>query len=270
MTVQVSPGHSLQMLAVGSAKKIYTGGKIEVYSAPVAPTAGGAATGTKLYTLTRNGLTVKAKQKIRFTPTPGTANAAEWNITLFGVKFTFIDDGTATPAEICTGLYNLIRAAIGTTSITTPAGKLNIPDIFGAFTLTDNATSLDVEAAVAGVPFTYAASVSGAGAGTGAWTTAELVADAYGLQFEDSTGVSAGELELLAGLALAGACVANGNPAYFRLVTDGDDGSQSSTLPRVQGLISVAAGGDAQISNSAVAIGQIINVSTFKLRVPIS
>ncbi len=270
MAIQVSTGHSKQILAVGSARKIYMGGKIEVYSAPVPSTADGAFTGTKLYTLTRNGLTVKAKQKIRFTPTPGTANAAEWNITLNGVKFTFIDDGTATIAEICTGLYNLIRAAIGTTSITTPSGKLNIPDVFGAFTLTDNATSLDIEAAVAGVPFEYSASVSGAGAGTGVLATAEQVADAYGLQFEDSTGVSAGELELLAGLALSGKCIAAGNPAYFRIITDADAGAQSSTLSRVQGLISVAAGSDAQISNSAVAVDQIINVGTFKIKVPIS
>jgi hypothetical protein len=112
--------------------------KINMYAGTVPASADAAVTGTLLCTYTASGSAVKAKQKIRLTPTPGTANGGVWNIVLNGTTFSFTDDGTPSATEICTGLYNLIRAGIGTTSITTPAGAITIPDVAALFTLTDN------------------------------------------------------------------------------------------------------------------------------------
>jgi len=270
MTLKISTGHAKHVLGIGSVRKAYTGGRIEVRSAPVPATVDAAATGTLLYSIVNNAAVAKAKQKIRFTPTPGSANAAIWSIILNGITFSFTDDGSPSQAEICTGLYNLIRAGIRTTAITTPAGAIVIPDVDGAFVLTDNATSLDFESSVFGVPFEYSASVSGAGAGTGSWATAVQAEDAYGLQFEVPSDITAGELELLAGKTWTGKAVDGGTPAYFRMVQDSDDGSSSSSAIRSQGSVSTAPGADMVISNPTVALNQTVTIDNGKFRFPLT
>lgn len=271
----VSTGHAKYLHGIGSVIKAYTGGRIDVYGGAAAPaTADAAAAGTKLYSITNNakvpGVDAKAKQKIRITPTPGSAAAAEWNVTLNGVKATFIDDGTPTAAEICTGLYNLIRAMIGTVSITTPAGKINIPDVNVVVVLTDNAGTLDVEAAVAGVPFKLELSVSGAGAGTGALAMTTLTEDSYGLQFEEPADITVGILEKSASQTWAGKVVADGTPTYFRVVTDADTGTSSTTLPRSQGAISTVAGAAMEISHSSVKVGETVFVDSASFIIPLT
>lgn len=231
-----------KMLHTSTLRDIINKGcfKMKIYSGAVPASADAAVTGTLLCTITGAGAVVKTAQKIRFTPTVGTAISAEWNITLNGVKFTYIDDATPTPAKICTGLYNLIRAAIGTTSLTTPSGKLNIPGVFGAFNLTDNTGTLDIESAVAGNAFDYTATVSGAGAGTGSWATSTLVADAYGLKFEAVADVVSGILEKLATQTWEGVNAATGVASHWRLVADADTGVLSTSEDRIQGLVSTA------------------------------
>ena len=273
--LKVSTGHAKYLHGIGSVIKAYTGGRIDVYGGAAEPATGdAAAAGTKLYSITNNakipGVDVKAKQKVRITPTPGSAAAAEWNVTLKGVKATFIDDGSPDAAEICTGLYNLIRAMIGATSITTPAGKINIPDVNGAVVLTDNGGTLDIEAAVAGVPFKLEVSISGAGAGTGAMAMTTLTEDSYGLQYEDPSDITAGVLEKLASQTWAGKAVADGTPNYFRVVTDADTGLSSTDLPRMQGTISTVAGAAMEISHSAVKNGETIFVDSASFIIPLT
>ena len=242
--------------------------KIMLYAASALPaTADAAVTGTLLATITRASGTVKAKKKIRITPTAGTANAAEWNVTLNGIKVTFVDDATPTAAEICTGLYNAIRAAIGTTSYTTPASKLNIPEIYGAFTLTDNTGTLDIEAAVAGTDFDISLSVSGAGAGTGSMAASTITEDAYGLKFEAEADVSGGIIEKLAADSWSGVAVADGVAVYGRLVLDSDTGVLSTTEPRLQGQVGVS-GSDFNLDYIDLATGKTVNVSSFKITYP--
>jgi hypothetical protein len=246
--------------------------KMGIYSGAIPASADAGVTGTLLCTITGEGATAKAKQKIRFTPAPGSANAAEWNITLNGVKYTFIDDGTPSVAEVCTGLYNLIRAAIGTTSITTPAGKLNIPGVYGAFTLTDNATSLDIEAATEGIAFDYSVSVTGAGAGTGSIATSTITADAYGLKFEAAGDVAAGIIEKLATQNWQGVNAADGVATHFRIYRDGDDQAvaQGTSNWRVQGQISTA-GAELNFRSTTFFAADTTTVSNdFKLEWPAS
>jgi hypothetical protein len=246
--------------------------KMGIYSGAIPASADVGVTGTLICTVTGEGETSKAAQKIRFTPTPGTANAAEWNIWLNGVKFTYIDDTTPSVAEVCTGLYNLIRAAIGTTSITTPAGKLNIPGVYGAFTLTDNTTSLDIEAAVAGDAFDYSASVSGAGAGTGSWATAVQTADAYGLKFEAVADIASGIIEKLATQGWEGVNAADGVVTHYRLFKDGDDQTvaQGASNWRIQGQVSTA-GADLNFRSTQFFAGDTTTISDdFSLTWPAS
>lgn len=270
MAIKISTGLAKYLHATGSMKKCFTGGKIEIRSGAAPATADAAATGTLLYTIVNAAAVVKAKQKIRFTPVIGTATAGDWHITLNGISHKFTGDGSVTIAEVCTGLYNLIRAAQRTTAITTPPGTITIPDIDGLFTLTDNGTSLDIEAATAGVPFSYSSSVDGAGAGTATFGNAIVTADAYGLQFEDAADVTLGALEKLASQTWSGVVVADGTPGYFRLVTDGDAGGLSTTLARFQGNVSTVAGSDMTITHATVSIGETINVDSAAFRIPIT
>ena len=270
MSLKLSTGASKFIHATGSLKKCFTGGLVKVYSSPVPATADAAATGTLLYTLTNDAATVKAKQKIRFTPVPGTAAISDWSVTLNGVKFSFTTDGTPSVAEICTGLYNLIRAGINTTTITTPAGAITIPDVTAAFVLTDNATSLDIEAAVAGVPFTYTPAVAGSSPGTGSWTTAITVSDAYGLQFEDASTIESGVMEKLSTQVWAARAVADGTPAYYRIVRDGDTGALSTTEERMQGVVSTVVGSEFEISHATVKINERQDVTSASYTIPLA
>lgn len=242
--------------------------KINIYAATALPaTADAAVTGSLLATITRASVTTKAKKKIRITPTAGTANAAEWNVTLNGVKITFVDDGTPSATEICTGLYNAIRAAADTTAFTTPSCKLNIPDLYGNFTLTDNTGTLDIEAATSGEDFDISVSVSGAGAGTGSMATSTTTEDAYGLKFEAYTDIASGILEKLSTDTWSGVAAADGTAVYARLVLDSDTGVLSTTEPRIQGQVAVS-GGDFNLSHIDVVTGETVTISTFTLTLP--
>lgn len=214
---------------------------INIYSGSVPATADAAVTGTLLCTITNNGASVKAAQKIRFTPTIGTANGGIWTISLNGTSVSYTGTGAPeTPSEVCTGLYNAWRVASGAIAVTTPACTINNPDVYQNFTFTDNTGTLDIEAAVAGTYFDYSATVSGAGAGTGSWTTSVITADAYGLRFEAAGDVSGGILEKLATQTWKGTNVATGVASHFRLVLDGDTGTASTSECRWQGLVSTA------------------------------
>ena len=243
MTTLISTGARNSMVHTNSLRDIFNRGcsKIKIYSGSIPATADAAETGTLLCTITNDGASVKAAQKIRFTPTPGTANAAVWSITLNGTTVSFTDDGSPQPAEICTGLYNAWRVASGAIAVTTPACTINNPDVYQKFTFTDNSGTLDIEAAVAGVAFDYSAAVSGAGAGTGSWGTPTVVtADAYGLRFEAIADVASGILEKLTTQTWRGTNVATGVATHFRLVLDSDDGTLSTSQPRFQGGVSTA------------------------------
>lgn len=258
-----------KMLAGENLRDIFNDGcsKILCYSGTAPASADAAATGTLIATITGEGITVKAKQKIRFTPVIGTATAGDWQITLNGVTFKFVGDGTVTIAEVCTGLYNLIRAAQRTTAITTPPGAITIPGIDGLFTLTDNTTSLDIEAATAGVAFDYSSTVDGAGAGTATFGNAVVTADAYGLRFETDADATAGIIEKLASQTWKGDAVATGVVSHFRLVRDADTGVLSTTEPRIQGSIGVS-GADMNFNTVQWVTGATYTVNVFALAFP--
>lgn len=253
-----------EILNRGCAKLIYYGGA----AAPA--TADAAATGSQLIVFTNDSATVKAKQKIRFTPTPGTANAAEWSITLNGTKVSFTDDGTPSVAEICTELYNAWRAASGATAVTTPSCTINNPDVYQLFTLTDNTTSLDIESSTAGISFDYSAAVEGAGAGTGSWATSEITADAYGIQFEAAADVSSGIMELLSTQTVSGLGLVAANAVYWRLVLDADDGTLSTTQDRIQGSIATANADIIMTGTTLVVVGATYTLDTLPITIPAS
>ena len=264
-----STGLRNQKLHTWSWRDIFNRGcaVLKIYSGAIPANADAAASGTLLCTITSDGAVAKAKQKIRFTPTPGSANGGVWGILLNNTLVTFTDDGSPSIAEICTGLYNALRVATGLVAVTTPACTINNPDIYQKFAFTDNATSLDVEAAVDGVAFDYAASVTGAGAGTGAMAAAVITADAYGLRFENAADVTSGILEKLASQTWRGTNVAAGVASYFRLVLDADSGASSTTDPRVQGQVATA-NSDLNLKSVQFEIGDIQYISDFPVSAP--
>jgi len=270
MSLIQSTGHAKYVHGTGSIKECYTGGAIDVYGGPVPTTADAATTGaTKLYTITNDAKTAAAKQKITFTPTPGSANAADWNIILNGISFSFTDGGSPSATEICNGLRVIITAGMGGT-ITTSGGIIGIPKVASAFTLTGTDT-LIIESATAGVPFTYSASVTGAGAGSGSWSTAETVADAFGLQFEDAGDIASGKLTKLASQKWAGDAVADGNPSFFRLRRSGADSSTLSTSSeRLQGTVSTVPGADMLIRHATVYTDERQDCTAASFNIPLT
>jgi hypothetical protein len=244
--------------------------KLKIYAGALPASADAAETGILLLTITNNGATVKAKQKIRFTPTPGTANAGVWGITLNGTLVTFTDDGSPTATEICTGLYNAWRVASGLIAATTPACTINNPDVYQKFAFTDNTGTLDIEAATAGVAFDYAASISGAGAGTGSVATAVITADAYGLRFEDAADVASGILEKLASQTWKGTIGVSGVATHARLILDSDSGTLSTTEPRLQMGVSTANSDLNFAGGVQFTAGDIRELSAFPVTAPAS
>ncbi|RJP48706.1 MAG: hypothetical protein C4586_08280 [Anaerolineaceae bacterium] len=267
--------HTLDLRAIfnrGCAKlKVYGGTAPSPTAAQIAAgytAADLAETGTLLCTITGSGASVKAAQKIRFTPTPGTANGGVWGITLNGTLVTFTDDGTPTAAEICTGLYNAWRVASGAIAVTTPACTINNPDVYQKFTFTDNTGTLDIEATVAGTAFDYSASISGAGAGTGAWATSVITADAYGLQFEPVADISQGIIEKLSTQEWKGTVATAGTATHYRLILDADDGQLTTTQKRVQGTVNTANGDLNFASGTNFVVGDFKFVNTYSLTWP--
>lgn len=269
--ISLSTGLRNKLLASKNVRDIFNRGcaKLIYYGGAAAPAdADQAATGNQLIVFTNASATVKVKQKVRFTPTPGTANAAQWSITLNGVKVSFTDDGSPTAAEICTGLYNAWRVASGLIAVTTPACTINDPSVYQKFTLTDNTGTLDIEAATAGVSFDYDTDVEGAGAGTGAWATAVQTADAYGLQFEAVADVASGILEKLSTQTWSGLGLVASNAVYWRLVLDADDGTLSTTQDRIQGSIATANADITMTGTTLVVVGATYTIDTLPITLP--
>ena len=263
MALKKSTGLAKYLLGTGNVKKCFTGGLIKVYSGAAPATADAAVTGSLLYTISNASADAKAKQKITFTPvTAGTTGT--WTVILDGITYTFTDDGSPTPTEVCNGLRALITAGMGG-AFTTPAGVIGIPDNASKYALTGTDTMI-VEAATAGVPFEYSSSATGAG---NSITEAVTTADAYGLQFEAVSAITVGELEKLSTQTWSGVAAAAGTPGYFRLVQDDDTGALSTTEERAQGTISTVAGSDMVVSHATVAVGETIVIDTCKLTISI-
>lgn len=238
------------------------------FSGTVPATADAAETGTRLVKFTLSGATVKAKQKIRITPTVGTASAAVWNVKLGGqdgVTVSITDDGTPTATEICTALYNALRVQTGVVAATTPAHTVNNPDVYQKFTFTDNTGTLDIEAATAGVSFEVSVSVSGAGAGTGSIATSTITEHAYGFRWEAYSGIESGELERLSGDEWKGTFLADGVLTHGRIQSDDDTGILSTSAVRLQGLIAVA-NSEITVTHVDGVTGEEVSASIAKLK----
>lgn len=251
--------------------------KMGLYSGSIPASADAAVTGTLICTVTGGGETAKAKKMVRYTPvTSGTTGT--FSITLNGVVYTFTDDASPTVAEVCTGLYRLINTAQGATSkyfttatdgAITAGGRINIPGIYQKFTLTDNTTSLDIEAATAGEDFDYSATATGAG---NSISTAVITEDAYGLKFEAVADIASGVIEKLASQTWSGENAADGVVSHYRIFEDGDDQTvaQGTTYFRIQGQVSTA-GADLNFRSTTFYSGDTTTISDdFNLTFPAS
>ncbi len=244
--------------------------KLDIYASTSIPvSADHAVVGTLLNTITNASATVRVAQRIRITPVIGTSAFAStvWNVVLNGTTISFTDDAVSTPARVCTGLFNALRAASGAVAVTTPPCVMNNPDIFQRFIFTDNAGTLDIASSVAGISFDLTVHVSGAGAGTGAMATSVITADAYGLQFEPFLDITNAVLEKLVTQTWSGRAVASGVAVYGRLVLDSDTGVISITQPRIQGQVAVA-GGAFNLTSLDIIAGTTSTVSSFAITFP--
>lgn len=69
--------------------------------------------------------------------------------------------------------------------------------------------------------------------------------------------------------ALAAAGIAAGVAAYYRLTAPGDTGAATQAEPRQEGSVTaVGGGGDMEVSNTNVAVGQNLSVLTFSVAIP--
>jgi len=265
MALYVSTGARQSLLKGDSLRDMFNRNTalIKVYSGAAPATADAAATGTLLVTISAASATAGTKQKVRFTPTAGDATTNTWTITLNGVAHSFVDSGSLSPTQICTGLYNLIGAGNGS-AITTPAGTINIPQLNARFALTDNTGTLDIEAATLGMSFEYTATVSGGG--TGSWTTAVQAAHA-GLDFELASDVASGIIEKLSSQTWSGVAGATGTAGYFRLVQYADTAALSTSQIRLQGTVNTS-NADLNMSKVNVVTGETHTITTFSITAP--
>lgn len=69
--------------------------------------------------------------------------------------------------------------------------------------------------------------------------------------------------------ALAAAGLAAGDAAHYRLKAPGDTGAATQAEPRQEGSVTaVGGGGDMEVSNVSVAVGQNLSVLTFSVGIP--
>lgn len=65
----------------------------------------------------------------------------------------------------------------------------------------------------------------------------------------------------------SGTVSTSGTATFFRIVNEGDDGSESSTAPRIQGRVGVA-GVELQLANATLVDGQSRTISNFYVALP--
>lgn len=263
--ILISDGLKKEVLGEKSLRDILRGGHIKIYSGAAPETANAAVTGTPLNKITRASLSAKVAQVMRVTPTAGTANAADWKVTVNGDTVIFTDDGTPTAAEICTGLTALLNGLAGG-ALTTPAGVINTAKCDGKFTVTNNGTTIDITSAVAGVPIDVTSEVVNGGGtkGTGTNVTTTITADAYGISLEESSGIATGIIEKASAEVWSGLGLADGQAGYFRYVKDDDDGTLSTTQPRIQGVVSTA-NAPLIIKNINIYTGATTTIDSFQI-----
>ena len=263
--IVVSTGLKNQVF--GKLRDLMRGGKIIGYSG-LAPASADDAEGTNLVVFTRAGLTAKVAQVMRITPVPqgGTTAGVKWRVTVNGDTVEFVDDGTPTAAEICTGLTALLNALAGG-SLTTPAGKIQTANCNGAFTVTNNGTTVDITSVVAGVPIDVTSQVIvGSGTlGTATLLTTTQVADAYGLSLEPFSEISGGTIQKADGEVWSGLGISDGTIGYCRFVQDDDDGASSTSEPRIQGAASTS-NAPFIVRNVNVYAGAVVTLDNFQIQ----
>jgi len=202
----------------------------KIYSGSAPASADDAETGQLLVTITNGSKTVKEKQKVTVTAT--VANNFDYSITLNGVTVVYTSSGSATADEISAGLKTAIDNATGTTA---NGITINNPKIYGLFTTTDiggGSGQVSIESAVEGKAFDISVGDN--------LTYVVDRENAYGIHFEPFSAVESGVLEKKASEVWSGVCVATGTAGYARLVRDDDDGTASTTQPRLQGTVATA------------------------------
>jgi hypothetical protein len=281
MALSASTGLRNTALHTTTVRDVFNRGcsKLKIFSgtAPVASgsyaAADAAETGTLLCTITNAGASVKAAEKIRFTPTTA-GTTGTWTITVNGVAYEFTDDASPTATEICTGWYRLINTAQGaaakyftnsTDGAITAGGRLNIPGTYQKYTLTDNTGTLDIASATAGETFDYSATATGAGNSV---ATASQVSDAYGLHFEAVADIASGIIEKLSTETWEGTVLFAGTATHYRLILDADTGALSTTQKRIQGTVSTANADLNFASGVNFAVDDIKRVNSFSVTWP--
>jgi len=202
----------------------------KIYSGSAPATADDEETGQLLVTITNGSKTVKAKQKVMVTAT--VANSFNYSITLNGVTVTYTSSASATADEISSTLKDMIDVATG---VEMNSGFINNPKVYGLFTTTDvggGSGQIAIESAIAGVAFNISVGDN--------LRYETITENAYGIHFEPYSGVENGIIEKKSGEVWSGVCVATGTAGYARLVRDDDDGTASTTQPRLQGTVATA------------------------------
>lgn len=59
------------------------------------------------------------------------------------------------------------------------------------------------------------------------------------------------------------AAVAAGTVGHYRLITSGDTGTATQNDPRIEGTVALGSGGDLNMDNTNLAVGQVVTENTF-------
>jgi len=256
MSERFSTGLRDFLLGEGSFRKAFEDSKITVYSGTAPAEADDAFAGTLLLTVTKSSGTVSTGEnsvgKIHHVTIPDEHEAAATvilNVTVDGVgptSYTYTntpDAGTAAQIMIEVGeMINEIPQLMAIPDVT--AREIYVMSrILGLdFTLADGGGTITatVDAAVQAASRSDALSFGKPASGVIAKTTTET---------------------------WSGAAVATGTAGYFRLVTSDDDGTDSSTALRYQGVVATS-GGELDVATVSLTSGATYTIDSFSITFP--
>jgi len=246
MAMKLSTGLRNFLLDMGSLRKAFENGVINIYSGSAPSTADLAPTGTLLCTITKSSGTVSADETNEGKISVVTITAADLltTVTIGGVAHT-VNDGAA---------------VMTTTAIAIAlAQDINQNSVDAIAVATGDAATLNVMSRTEGVTFTCVG------------TTNCSVADKVAITREDTIqfGEAADGAIAKAVETWSGTNLATGTAGYFRMVTSSDLGTENETDKRIQGACATS-GGELNMSNVSLVIGATTTIDTFEITFPAS
>jgi hypothetical protein len=244
------------LMGEGSFRKCFEDGAINVYSGTAPDSPDDAVTSTLLLRITKASGTLSANER-------STAQLGLITIGSHALGETFIINVTVDGVGPTSHTYTNTPDAGGVADVAVLVARMlnDIPQLDAIASGSDG--NLFIKSRIDGQAFTIA---DGGGTGTISVITSSVVAAVRsdGIQF----GVPvSGVISKEAGNTWSGVVLVSGTAGYFRLVTPSDDGTESTTQSRVQGVVSTS-GAEINAASAVLTKDAVIVMSSLTVTFP--